>query len=804
MDKTIASETTSTTSTTATKTPHRNMHTQMRVLKRNGEYESVDLNKIVFAINRCCDGLNNVDTLRVATRTISGLYDGATTQELDDLSIQTAASFMAEEPEYSFLAARLLSNYIEKEVGNQNIWSFSQSVQKGYDEGIINEKLLNFVNTHARKLNHAINLDRNNLFHYFGLRTVYDRYLIKHPTSRLVLETPQYFLMRVACAVSDDIKDALELYDLFSRLEYLTSSPTLFNAGTNHQQLSSCFLLDSPEDNLRKIYDRYADIAQLSKFSGGIGLAYSRIRARGSHIRSTNGLSNGIIPWLNTLDASVAAVNQGGRRKGACCVYLETWHADIIEFLELKDNTGDEARRTYNLNLANWVPDLFMQRVQEDKMWSLFDPKVVPNFPDLYGEEFEKAYIEAEANELYETQMNARDLYKRMLRTLAQTGNGWMTFKDRSNTTSNQTGMPNNVIHLSNLCTEILEVTNQQEGAVCNLGSLNLGRCVVNGEFDFARLRRNVSIAVKQLDRVIDRNFYPLPMTQRSNTKWRPIGLGYMGLQDVFFKLKLPFDSAEAQAISKRIAEEIFFSAYSTSNELARELGQHPNFHETRAAKGVLHVDHWDTDLNDPERWETLRENIQQDGLRNSLVIAIAPTATIASITGCYECIEPQVSNLFKRETLSGDFLQINNYLVHDLKKLGLWTEDIRTKIKVANGSIQNVAEIPAELKKIYRTAWEIPMRSLIDMAATRAAFIDQSQSLNLFMESPDIGKLSSMYFYAWKQGLKTTYYLRSRPATEIAKIAAATTNQSSQTGRRSTAELACSLENPESCESCQ
>ena len=800
MDKTITPNTPSDTKPSSSR---RNMHTQMRVLKRNGDYEPVDLNKILVAIDRCCDDLDNVDTMRVATRTISGLYDGATTQELDDLSIQTAASFMAEEPEYSFLAARLLSNYIEKEVNNQNIWSFSQSVEKGYHEGIINEKLLNFVNTHSRKLNHAINTDRNNLFHYFGLRTVYDRYLIKHPTSRQVLETPQYFLMRVACAVSDDIRDALELYDLFSRLEYLTSSPTLFNAGTNHQQLSSCFLLDSPEDNLRKIYDRYSDIAQLSKFSGGIGLAYSRIRSRGSHIRSTNGLSNGIIPWLNTLDASVAAVNQGGRRKGACCVYLETWHADILEFLELKDNTGDEARRTYNLNLANWVPDLFMQRVQEDKMWSLFDPKVVPNFPDIYGEDFEKAYIEAESKELYQTQINARDLYKRMLRTLAQTGNGWMTFKDRSNITSNQTGLPNNVIHLSNLCTEILEVTNQQEGAVCNLGSLNLGRCVVNGEFDFDRLRKNVSIAVKQLDRVIDRNFYPLPMTQRSNSKWRPVGLGYMGLQDVFFKLKLPFDSEEAQAISKRIAEEIFFAAYSTSNELARTLGQHPNFHETKAANGVLHVDHWDTELSDPERWETLRENIKQDGLRNSLIIAIAPTATIASITGCYECIEPQVSNLFKRETLSGDFLQINNYLVHDLKARGLWTEDIRTKIKLANGSIQNVAEIPMELKKIYRTAWEIPMRSLIDMAAARAAFIDQSQSLNLFMESPDIGKLSSMYFYAWKQGLKTTYYLRSRPATEIAKVAA-TTTASAQTGRRSAAELACSLENPESCEACQ
>ena len=776
----------------------------MRVKKRNGSFETVDLNKIVKAIDRCCDELDYVDTLRVATRTISGLYDGATTQELDELSIQTAASFMAEEPEYSFLAARLLSNYIEKEVANQNIWSFSQSIEVGYQVGIINEKLLNFVRTHSRKLNHAINQDRNNLFKYFGLRTVYDRYLLKHPQTRLVMETPQYFFLRVSCAVSDNVREALELYNLFSSLEYLTSSPTLFNAGTNHQQLSSCFLLDSPQDTLADIYKRYSDIAQLSKFSGGIGLSYSRIRARGSHIQSTNGLSNGIIPWLNTLDASVAAVNQGGRRKGACCVYLDTWHADILEFLELRDNTGDEARRTYNLNLANWVPDLFMKRMEENKMWSLFDPKKVPNFPDIYGEEFERAYIEAEEQGLYETQINARELYGRMMRTLAQTGNGWMTFKDRANLTSNQTGEPQNVIHLSNLCTEILEVTNQEEGAVCNLGSLNLGRCVINGKFDFARLRNNVRIAVRQLDRVIDRNFYPLEMTERSNRKWRPVGLGCMGLQDVFFKLKYPFDSQEALEISNRISEEVFYAAYQTSCELAQEYGAHANFDETKAAKAILHFDHWEgIKIHDQERWDELRAQIKEHGLRNSLIIAIAPTATIASITGCYECTEPQVSNLFKRETLSGDFLQINNYLVEDLKDLDLWTDEIRTKIKMANGSIQNIPEIPQELKALYRTAWEIPMKGLIDMAAGRAAFIDQSQSLNLFMESPSIPKLSSMYFYAWKKGLKTTYYLRSRPATEIAKT---TTNMTmvQPRGNRSAEQIACSLENPEACEACQ
>ncbi|MBM74095.1 MAG: ribonucleoside-diphosphate reductase subunit alpha [Proteobacteria bacterium] len=800
----------------------------MRVLKRNGEYEIADLNKIVKAINRSCQGLNSVDAVRVATRTIAGLYDGATTSELDNLSIQTAASFIAEEPEYSFLAARMLNTFIEKEVTNQNIYSFSQSVEAGHKLGIINDKLLSFVNQHSRKLNQAIKIERSNLFHYFGLRTVYDRYLLKHPTSRKVFETPQYFMLRVACAVSDEIKDALELYEMFSNLEYLTSSPTLFNAGTRHQQLSSCFLLDSPSDQLVSIYNRYTNIAMLSKFSGGIGLSYSRIRSRGSHISSTNGLSNGIVPWLKTLDASVAAVNQGGRRKGACCVYLETWHADILEFLELRDNTGDEARRTHNLNLANWVPDLFMKRIETDGIWSLFDPKKVPELVDLYGDDFEKAYCEAEKKNLYNDQIKARDLYARMMRTLAQTGNGWMTFKDHANKTSNQTGYlekqkvgdridlkEKNVIHLSNLCTEILEVTNDSECAVCNLGSLNLGRCVVvdptnsdKWHFDFDKLRKNTSIAIKQLDRVIDRNFYPIDMAKASNSKWRPIGLGMMGLQDVFFKLKLPFDSPEAQQLSSRISEEIYYSALKTSLELAKEFGAHTNFHETKAAQGILHFDYYcdkyDVKLHDSKRFDQLRTDIKKHGLRNSLMIAIAPTATIASITGCYECIEPQVSNLFKRETLSGDFLQINTYLVQDLKDRGLWTEQIRTKIKMANGSISNIEEIPSELKELYRTAWEVQMRSLIDMAALRIPFIDQSQSLNLFMESPTINKLSSMYFYAWKRGLKTTYYLRSRPATEIAKTTISYEAQTSNSGHLSAEQLACSLENPEACEACQ
>ncbi|WP_431635308.1 ribonucleoside-diphosphate reductase subunit alpha [Dyella sp. KULCS107] len=784
----------------------------MRVTKRNGGQESVDVNKIVKAVTRSADGLHAVDPLRVALKTIGGLYDGATTAELDQLSIRTAAALTAEEPEYGQLAARLLGAFIDKEVSGQDIQSFSQSIALGASLGILNDRLRDFVAANARKLNDAIDPLATRRFEYFGLRTVYDRYLLRHPTKRNVIETPQYFFMRIACALGgNDIAETLELYRLLSSLEYIASSPTLFNAGTTHEQLSSCFLLDSPTDSLESIYDKYADVAKLSKFAGGIGLAYSRVRSRGSLIRGTNGHSNGLVPWLKTLDASVAAVNQGGKRKGAACVYLEPWHADIEEFLELRDNTGDEARRTHNLNLANWIPDEFMRRVEADGEWSLFDPKVVPHFVDSWGEAFEAAYRAAEASGLAVKTVKARELYARMLRTLAQTGNGWMTFKDRCNATSNQTAKPENVIHLSNLCTEILEVTSASETAVCNLGSINLARHVVQSAdgsiaFDFDQLAATVRTAVRQLDRVIDLNFYPIDTAAVANRKWRPVGLGVMGLQDVFFKLRLPFDSAEALALSTRIAEEIYFHALSQSNELAVDFGMHPGFVESRAANGELQFDYWpNATPHEPSRWETLRATIQQHGLRNSLLIAIAPTATIASIAGCYECIEPQVSNLFKRETLSGDFLQVNRYLADELKSLGLWTSEVRDQIKLAEGSIQGIAAIPERLRQIYRTVWELPQKALIDLAAARAAFIDQSQSLNLFMENPNIGQLSSMYMYAWKAGIKTTYYLRSRPATKIAKATVSAGKAVAPVDQeQASAAVFCSLENPEYCEACQ
>ncbi|MFI1481143.1 ribonucleoside-diphosphate reductase subunit alpha [Streptomyces sp. NPDC020747] len=741
------------------------------------------------------------------------------TAELRELATEAAAGLISEDPVYSKLAARLLTIGIAEEAASQGVRSFSESVAVGHREGLIADRTAEFVRTHAARLDALIDLEGDDRFGYFGLRTLHSRYLLRHPITRSVIETPQHFMLRVASGLAEDtgldseagtrsVDEVAALYRLMSHLDYLPSSPTLFNSGTRHPQMSSCYLLDSPLDELDSIYDRYHQVARLSKHAGGIGIAYSRVRSRGSLIRGTNGHSNGIVPFLKTLDASVAAVNQGGRRKGAAAVYLETWHSDIEEFLELRDNTGEDARRTHNLNLAHWIPDEFMRRVNEDRVWSLFSPADVPELVDLWGEEFDAAYRKAEDQGLAKKTIPARDLYGRMMRTLAQTGNGWMTFKDAANRTANQTALPGHTVHSSNLCTEILEVTDDGETAVCNLGSVNLGAFVdtATGDIDWDRLDSTVRTAVTFLDRVVDINFYPTEQAGRSNARWRPVGLGAMGLQDVFFKLRLPFDSAEAKALSTRIAERVMLAAYEASVDLAERNGPLPAWEKTRTAQGVLHPDHYDVELNWPERWAALRERITSVGMRNSLLLAIAPTATIASIAGVYECIEPQVSNLFKRETLSGEFLQVNSYLVAELKKLGVWDAQTREALRESNGSVQGFTWVPQDVRDLYRTAWEIPQRDLIDMAAARTPFLDQSQSLNLFLETPTIGKLSSMYAYAWKSGLKTTYYLRSRPATRIARAASSTsvTSFPSQQLDDPTDVVACSLENPESCEACQ
>jgi ribonucleoside-diphosphate reductase alpha chain len=762
----------------------------MKVRKRNGSLEEVNLDKILNSVRRVCEDLNGVDYLKIATRTVGGLYNGVTTKELDQLSIQTAVGFTTEDPVYSRVAARLLDNYIKKEVENQEIHSFSQSILVGHQQGLINDSTYKFVMDNKRKLNAAINHENNLFFDYYGIKTVYDRYLLRHPKTRLVFESPQYWLLRVACGLSESVSETIEFYNLISSLEYMPSTPTLFNSGTKHAQMSSCYLLDSPLDDLKDIYKRYSDVALLSKFAGGIGLSYSRVRGAGALIKGTNGKSNGIVPFLHTLDSSVAAVNQGGRRKGAACVYLEPHHPDILQFLELRDNTGDPEKRAYNLNLANWIPDLFMNRVLTGEMWSLIDPTVAPELTDLFGEAYEARYLELEREGKYMAQLPARDIYHRMMKTLAETGNGWMCFKDISNRRCNS-AVGGSIVHSSNLCTEIIEPTSNTETAVCNLGSLNLGRYVKDGKIDKVKLRKNTAIAIKFLDRVIDRNYYPIGESSNSNNRLRPIGIGVMGLQDVFFQLKLPFDSSEAITISAEIQEEIYYQALKTSNELAKVKKPHVDFEKTHAAQGLLQFDLAGLQKNE-KRWVELKQEIKTHGLRNSLLIAIAPTVTIAAISGAYECIEAQVSNIYKSETLSGEFVRVNRYLVEDLKALGIWNTTVMEKIKTGDGSIQHIAEIPDHIKELYKTTWELKQKVLIDHAVARGAYIDQSQSLNLFVAAPTIDKLSSMYMYAWKQGLKTTYYLRSRPATKIAHVTTTVAVHPEE-----------NLETPEICESC-
>jgi ribonucleoside-diphosphate reductase alpha chain len=771
----------------------------MQVIKRDGTKEDVKIEKILHAVNRACRGIQNVESLEIAKRTIAGLHDGSTTEELDNLSIATAVMLMADEPNYSKVAARMLSENIRKEVGRDS--AFRDYLKWAAEHGVLSDKILGIAKQDVETIEFAIRHERDDLFEYFGLRTIVDRYLIRHPKTRRLIERPQWMFMRVALGLSETISEAVEFYDIISQFLYMPSTPTLFNSGTRHPQMSSCYLLTVSNDSLEGIYKTITDCAQLSKWSGGLGVDWTPVRSSGSLIKGTNGLSNGIIPFLKVFDSSVHAVNQGGKRKGAAAIYIEPWHADIEPFLELRNNTGAEERRTHNLNLALWIPDLFMKRVEGDGEWSLFSPSDAPGLQNSYGEKFDKLYEDYEKSGKALKKVSARALYSRMMQTLAETGNAWMCFKDKANLRSAQTAESENVIHSSNLCTEILEVTSKDETAVCNLGSINLSSYVTKDlKFDFEKLKTVVNIATKFLDKVVDINFYPTTESSKSNQKWRPVGLGIMGLQDVFFKMRIPFESKEAKELSSQISETIYYHALQASMTMAKEKGKFPAFEASRYADGDLQVQlakkHQAQMPELHHNWDDLAQQVKIHGLRNSLLIAIAPTATIASIVGSYESIEPQVSNFFKRETLSGEFLNVNRYLINDLKRLGMYSPSMRAKIIEHEGSIQEIAEIPAEIRALYKTVWEISQKNLIDMASERSAFICQSQSLNLFLEDPTIGKLSSMYMHAWKQGIKTTYYLRSRAKTSIKKTTVSQVEVE--------AAIACSLENPESCEACQ
>ena len=707
---------------------------------------------------------------------------------------------------------------------NQEIHSFSQSIVRSNEIGLVNDEVTKFVQKNQRKLNAAISNDIDeNRFEYFGLKTVYDRYLLKHPQTRLVVETPQYWMMRVAAGIfTGDLKQTLEFYTVLSNFEYFTSTPTLFNSGTMHTQMSSCYLLDSPKDDLEDIYDQMKKIAKLSKFAGGIGTCYSRIRADGALIKSTNGLSNGIIPFIHTQDASLMAVNQGGKRKGSAAAYLEPWHADFTDFLELRDSTGDPHRRAHNTNLACWVPDLFMRRVRAKQDWTFMSPDLpeVAKLVDLYGAQFDEAYeaierkLEAlEVKPKWYKKVPATQVWHRMCKTLAETGNGWMNFKDRANETCNQVTPTNGkIVHSSNLCTEILEVTDHENIAVCNLGSLVMPSYVKGKLVDYAKLARVVRIAVEGLNKVIDRNFYPTDEAKNSNNKWRPIGLGVMGTQDFLRALGLNFDDEAAGDAIEDFHAFVYYHALRTSCDIAKRDGKYENYDISRMAGGKLHVDLYDADRPLPTPngidWDALRADIAEHGVRNSLLIAIAPTATIASIVGVGECTEPSTANLFTRTTLSGEFIQVNSDLVQDLKDAGLWNDEMQAAIQAADGSVQNIDGIPTELKLRHRTVWEYSMNVLMGLARRRGRYIDQSQSLNLNLQNATIGKVSSMYMAAWeKYNLKTTYYLRTRAATSIEKIGAASQAPvvAPAPKKEYTDEevILCSLENPEACEAC-
>ncbi len=787
----------------------------LMIQKRDGTLQPFSESKLTRTLLRAAEGMERViDVPAVIARVRAEMYDQIKTKDIHDVLIMVVRSMIERDPAHSTVASRLLLQSLYSQVLGDTDYTkleetykvaFIRAINRGVEIGQFDPRMLDFD---LNRLADALIVERDRDFKYLGLQTLQANYLSKEHGSRKLLETPQIFWMRVAmgCALAEKTPEereryAIEFYEVMSAMYYTPSSPTLYHAGLKLPQLSSCFL-STVGDDLHAIFREYSDGAQLLKYAGGLGTDWTAVRATGSLVKTTGVESQGVIPFLKIANDVTISINRSGRRRGAQAVYLEYWHADIEDFIELRKNTGDERRRAHDLNTAVWIPDLFMQRVEQDLPWSLFDPQDVPEFTDLFGEAFASAYCAAEAAGLAVRELPARDIYGKMMRTLAQTGQGWMTFKDASNVKSNQTAEGENVVHLSNLCTEIIEVTRAGRTAVCNLGSVNLKQHVTENGFDYAKLAHTVRLAVRQLNAVIDKTFYPIESAEASNFEWRPVALGIMGLQDVFFVLGLPFDSEEALKVSTRIQEEIYFHALLTSCELAEEQGPHPTFAQSRAARGELQFDAWGVTPTDPERWESLRARIKEKGLRNSLLIAIAPTSTIASISGCYECIEPQISNLFKRETLSGEFLQINSYLVNDLKKLGLWTEDIRERITHAEGSIADIEEIPQALRERYRTTWELPQKALIDLAAARGAYIDQSQSLNLFAESPNIGKLSSMYLYAWKKGLKTTYYLRSRPATRIAK----TTMRPSEAAVAvpDADAVACSLENPESCEACQ
>ena len=748
----------------------------MHVVKRNGQTESVKFDKITARINKLCEGLNDthINEIEVAKRVIQGLYDGVTTQELDNLAAETAASMAVTHSDYGRLAARIAISNLHKLTSS----SFSNTMgllykyidsKTGKNAPLISTKAYGVIKEYAARLDDAIDYSRDYSYDYFGFRTLERSYLMR--IDGAVVERPQHMLMRVAVGVhQDDIDSILEAYELLSQRWFTHATPTLFNAGTPKPQLSSCFLLTMKEDSIDGIYDTLKQCAKISQSAGGIGLSVHQVRATGSYIRGTNGTSNGLVPMLRAFDMTARYVDQGGgKRKGSFAIYLEPWHADIYDLLQLKKNHGKEELRARDLFYALWVPDLFMKRVEADKKWSLFCPNEAPGLFDCHGEAFERLYEKYEAEGKARRQVSAQDLWFEILEAQIETGVPYILYKDPANSKSNHQHL--GTLRSSNLCTEIMEYTSKEEVAVCNLASLALPKYVREDtkDFDFDRLYEVTYAVTKSLDKVIDVNYYPVEEAAYSNKRHRPIGIGVQGLADVFLMLRYSFDSKEARQLNKDIFETIYFSAMTASKDLAIEKGTYETYKGSPTSKGLFQFDLWGvTEHSGRWDWYKLKREVKEHGLRNSLLVAPMPTASTSQILGNNECFEPYTSNVYVRRVLSGEFIVVNKHLVADLVRLGLWNEQTKNELMAAKGSVQEMGGIPDDLKQLYRTVWEIPQRAIIDMAADRAPYICQSQSLNIHIEDPTFSKLTSMHFYAWRKGLKTgMYYLRSRPAAD-------------------------------------
>ena len=792
----------------------------MFVLKRDGRQEAVKFDKVTARIQKLAYGLSeHVDTFSVAQKVIEGIYDNVTTTQLDNLAAEIAASMTTRHPDYALLAARIAVSNLHKNTKK----SFSETMKDLYEyvdvhtgkkAPMIADEIFAIMWKHRDVLDSTIIYDRDFGYDYFGFKTLEKSYLLK--INGKVAERPQHLIMRVAVGIhQNDIESAIETYNLMSERWFTHATPTLFNAGTPKPQLSSCFLIQMQDDSIEGIYNSLKSCAKISQSAGGIGLSIHNIRATGSYIRGTNGTSNGIVPMLRVFNDTARYVDQGGgKRKGSFAIYLEPWHADIFAFLDLKKNHGKEELRARDLFYALWIPDLFMERVEADGDWSLFCPNEAPGLAECYGDKFRELYAKYESEGRARKTVKAQELWFAMLESQIETGTPYMLYKDACNEKSNQKNL--GTIKSSNLCTEIVEYTAPDEIAVCNLASIALPRFVIDGEFDHQKLFDITYVVTKNLNKVIDVNFYPVEEARNSNMRHRPIGIGVQGLADAFILMRMPFDSDEARQLNKDIHETIYYAAMTASKDLAKVDGPYQTYAGSPVSQGIFQYDMWNVTPGPRWEWDVLKEEVMKYGVRNSLLLAPMPTASTSQILGNNECFEPYTSNIYSRRVLSGEFPVVNKHLLKDLVKLDLWNDVMKNKIIAANGSVQDIPEIPQDLKEIYKTVWEIKQRSLIDMAADRGAYICQSQSLNIFIQDTNFAKLTSMHFYAWKKGLKTgMYYLRSKSAADAVKftvdqsyIKQAAENGKVAEGALITKEvafeqMACSLDDPESCEAC-